>query len=463
MKIINYKTNHIKISADHLTPVLIFQRIREEFPCASLLESFEQRNHAHHYSYIGFDRLGYVKVENNKMITRINKETNVKNLNDNEIISSLNNLTTNITFENLDFPFSTGGFFGYLSYDAAIAQNKIVEKTENDIPLYYYQFYKYFLVFDHFRDEVHLFENFIENSNSFDSIIHFIQNGKLNDTPFSLVDFEKADMDDEEFLKIAEKGIKHCARGDVFQIVLSRAFQQNFKGDDFKVYRELRRLNPSPYLFYFDFGNFNLFGSSPEAQLILKNNIAKLNPIAGTYKKTGNKEFDEQQKNNLILDEKEIAEHMMLVDLARNDLNKTGLGAKVTKFRELEEFSHVFHLVSEVECEMKPNTSLFDIVFNTYPAGTLTGAPKHRAMELINEYEKSSRGFYGGCIGLIDSKKNFNHAITIRSILSKNNCLTYRAGAGITIQSDIVLEKEEINNKLNALRTAIQNANKNNL
>lgn len=461
MEKIKYTTQHIKISADHLTPVLIYQRVKEIYPCSSLLESFEQRNHQQHYSYIAFDRLGHFQYENGKITTRIAKNIFSKEIHPSEIISELDQQLNNISFSAFEFPFSTGGFLGYLSYDAAIAHHELSEGLNSEIPLFKYQFYKYFLVFDHFRDEVHLFENLLEEESCIDEITHFIQNGKTSENLFNLNGDEIADMGNEEFISLAKNAKNHCARGDVFQLVLSRKFEQKFKGDDFAIYRELRRLNPSPYLFYFDFGNFHLFGSSPEAQLILKKNIAKVNPIAGTYKKTGDSIHDNQQKENLLKDEKEIAEHMMLVDLARNDLNKTGLGAKVIKFREIEEYSHVFHLVSEIETEIKKDVNKMEIVFNTYPAGTLTGAPKHKAMQLIQQYEKSNREFYGGCIGIIDSNKNFNHAITIRSILSKNNTLTYRAGAGITIQSDEKNELEEINNKLNALRTAIQNVNNN--
>jgi anthranilate synthase component 1 len=276
--------------------------------------------------------------------------------------------------------------------------------------------------------------------------------------PFEAIEKETSSISDADYVSMVKKGIASCARGDVFQVVLSRKFQQKFSGDEFNVYRALRNINPSPYLFYFDYGDYRLFGSSPEAQLKVKNNVVIVHPIAGTFRRTGNDSEDEQLAEKLLKDKKENAEHVMLVDLARNDLSRLCSDVKVSRYAEVQYFSHVIHLVSEVKGTVEKNTNPFDLLAVTFPAGTLSGAPKYKAMELINEYENNPRGYYGGCIGFVGFNGDINHAILIRTFLSKNNCLNYRAGAGITISSNPESELQEVNNKLNALTAAIQSA-----
>jgi anthranilate synthase component 1 len=265
-------------------------------------------------------------------------------------------------------------------------------------------------------------------------------------------------MNDQEFIDLVKKGIKHCYRGDVFQIVLSRRFSQKFKGDEFNLYRALRSVNPSPYLFYFDYGNYKIFGSSPEAQLVVKENKAEIHPIAGTFIRTGDDEKDAVKAKKLSEDIKENSEHMMLVDLARNDLSRNGNNVKVEKDREIQFYSHVIHLVSKVTAVKKNNSSTFQIAADTFPAGTLSGAPKHKAMQLISKYENCNRSFYGGAIGFMDFEGNFNHAIIIRSFLSKNHELIFQAGAGVVSKSNPENELQEIYNKLGALNKALEMA-----
>lgn len=241
-----------------------------------------------------------------------------------------------------------------------------------------------------------------------------------------------------------------------FQLVLSRRFSQKFTGDDFNVYRALRSINPSPYLFYFDYGNFRIFGSSPEAQLIVTDGLAEIHPIAGTFKRTGDDAQDAVLAEQLKNDDKENAEHVMLVDLARNDLSRHGSQVDVETYREVQFFSHVIHLVSKVTAHKHPTTSTMQVVADTFPAGTLSGAPKHMAMQLIEKYEKTSRGYYGGAIGFMDFSGNFNHAIMIRTFLSKDYKLNWQAGAGMVSKSSEEDELQEVYNKLGALTKAIQ-------
>ena len=275
---------------------------------------------------------------------------------------------------------------------------------------------------------------------------------------FAAVGNETSPLTDKEYVDMVKEGIGSCERGDVFQVVLSRKFQQKFSGDDFNVYRALRNINPSPYLFYFDYGDYRLFGSSPEAQLKMKNNIAIMHPIAGTFRRTGNDAQDEQLAEKLLKDKKENAEHVMLVDLARNDLSRLCSNVTVSHFCEVQYFSHVIHLVSEVKGTAEKNTNPFDLLAVTFPAGTLSGAPKYKAMQLIDQYENNPRGYYGGCIGFVGFKGDINHAIMIRTFLSKGNHLNYQAGAGIVAASNPTSELQEVNNKLNALTAAIKSA-----
>jgi anthranilate synthase component 1 len=257
---------------------------------------------------------------------------------------------------------------------------------------------------------------------------------------------------------MVNKGMQHCFRGDVFQIVLSRKFTSRFKGDEFNVYRALRSINPSPYLFYFDYGSFKIFGSSPEAQIQIKGEMASIYPIAGTFKRTGNDQEDAALASQLTLDKKENAEHVMLVDLARNDLSRDSSAVTVEVFKEIQFYSHVIHLVSKVTGKLDANTSPLKLAVDTFPAGTLSGAPKHMAMNLISSYENGNRGFYGGAIGFMGFNGSYNHAIMIRTFMSKNNMLTYQAGAGIVSQSVPENELQEVNNKIEALRKAIEMA-----
>jgi len=281
---------------------------------------------------------------------------------------------------------------------------------------------------------------------------------KSNDVPvypFKAKGEETSNLKDEEYIEIVKKGIRSCLRGDVFQIVLSRRFQQGFSGDEFNVYRALRSINPSPYLFFFDYGDYKLMGSSPESQLILQNGEAIVHPIAGTFKRTGDDTTDEMMADKLLKDAKENAEHVMLVDLARNDLSRSCDEVTVAQYRQVQYYSHVIHLVSEVRGKLRDGHNPFELLATTFPAGTLSGAPKFKAMELIDEYEPTSRSYYGGCIGFMGFDGSCNHAIMIRSLLSRNNTLIYQAGAGVVAASQPESELQEVNNKLGALKKAI--------
>jgi len=350
-----------------------------------------------------------------------------------------------------------------MNYDAVKHFEKIsLESKKNDIeiPDIFYAFYSNIIIINVFNNEAVMLHHSYDKKNNLDEIEEYIKSNKLSKYPFSKSGKIKSNLKDDEYLDLVKKGIKHCERGDVFQIVLSRRFKQKFEGDEFNLYRALRSVNPSPYLFYFDYGSYKIFGSSPEAQLVVENNKAEIHPIAGTFIRTGNDKKDSIEAKKLAIDKKENSEHMMLVDLARNDLSRNGNNVTVEKDREIQFYSHVIHLVSKVTATKKNNSSTLQIAADTFPAGTLSGAPKHRAMQLISEYENCNRSFYGGALGFMDFEGNFNHAIIIRSFLSKNHELIFQAGAGIVSKSNPKNELQEINNKLGALNKALELAEK---
>ena len=381
----------------------------------------------------------------------------------NLVVNELDDYFKIFQTEKSDTKFFENGLIGYINYDAVEHfENINFQAKENDIkiPEIFYAFYSNIIIINVFNNEALLLHHSFNQKNNLKEIEELLKSNKISKFDFHKSGNITSNLKDNEYVDLVKKGIKHCKRGDVFQIVLSRKFKQSFEGDEFNLYRALRSINPSPYLFYFDYGSYKIFGSSPEAQLVVKNSKAEIHPIAGTFIRTGNDIEDSIKAKKLAVDQKENSEHMMLVDLARNDLSRNGNNVKVEKDREIQFYSHVIHLVSKVTAEKKNNSSTFQIVADTFPAGTLSGAPKHKAMQLISKYENSNRSFYGGAIGFMDFEGNFNHAIIIRSFLSKNHELIFQAGAGIVSKSDPKSELQEINNKLGALIKALDLAEK---
>ena len=322
-----------------------------------------------------------------------------------------------------------------------------------------YILYKYIIVFNDFSNEMLLLEMLGEGEEShLDIVEKAIHNRNYTTYDFHAVGETYSTLTDDEHRENIRRGIAHCLRGDVFQIVLSRRFIQRYQGDDFKLYRALRSINPSPYLFYFDFGGFRIFGSSPETHCRIEHGRAYIDPIAGTTKRTGDRAQDEALTTQLVNDPKENAEHVMLVDLARNDLSRNCHDVKVEFFKQIQYYSHVIHLVSRVSGALDEGANPMKAFIDTFPAGTLSGAPKVRALQLIAEYEPHNRGAYGGCIGFIGLNGSLNQAITIRTFVSRNNELWFQAGGGIVAKSNVENELQEVNNKLGALKKAIEMA-----
>ncbi len=453
-------THYKKILADTITPVSVYLKIRDRYPGSLLLESSDYHANDNSFSYICFNPIAHIEVKDQQIkkaypdgsntITPVTKETNIP-----EVITAF---SKEFTSEKQDFKFITQGLFGFMTYDAVQYYEDIkISKKEGgqDLPELYYAVYQNVIAINHFNNEAYIFAHCYNQPNNVAAIEQLIAVKNFATYPFKIEGEPSINIKDEDYKALVETAKKHCQRGDVFQLVLSRRFTQKFSGDEFNVYRALRAVNPSPYLFYFDYGNYKIFGSSPEAQLVVKDQKAEIHPIAGTFKRTGNDEQDAVLAKELTEDHKENAEHVMLVDLARNDLSRHGKMVTVENYREVQFFSHVIHLVSKVTGIKKADTPTMNIVADTFPAGTLSGAPKHKAMELIEKYEPTPRGYYGGAIGFMDFEGNFNHAIMIRTFLSKDHQLQYQAGAGIVAASDPESELQETYNKLGALTKAL--------
>ena len=463
MKKIHVKTRYKKMLADLYTPVGIYLRIRDKFPGSVLLESTDNHSPENSFSFICIKPIAGMEINRDTLEFKYPNEKAVARVSDPSVTvaEGLKQFLDGFQSDNSSPVPVSQGLFGYTSYDAIQFFETLPPTSQKPfappIPLLRYRLYQYVIAINHFKDELYLCENVVDGVESeFSQIETLIRIKDCPVYPFRSEDAEQANMTDDDYLEMVKKGIAHCDRGDVFQIVLSRAFRKKFQGDEFNVYRALRSINPSPYLFYFDYGDYKLMGSSPESQLIVKGDKVIIHPIAGTLKRTGDDSVDAQQAEKLLKDPKENAEHVMLVDLARNDLSRFAGDVRVTEYRKVQFYSHVIHLVSEVTGTLRGESNPFQMLASSFPAGTLSGAPKFKAMELIGTYETTSRGFYAGCIGSVGFNGDFNHAIMIRSFQSMNGTLYYQAGAGIVSRSVPASELQEVQNKLGGLKQAIK-------
>jgi anthranilate synthase component 1 len=468
MKEIAITTRCKKLLADVYTPVGIYLRVRDRFRDTILLESTDHHAAENSYSFICINAIAGMEISSTREIEcKFPGEPPRK-----EAISSPAAVPHKLwefmqRFEPAgdcrEARFAQG-LYGYTTYDAVQFFDTIQLKSGNAqplIPLMRYRLYQYVIAINHYKDELFICENQIAGVESEVAVVEsLIRSRDVPTYPFRAKGTESSNMTDADFMDMVKKGIQSCLRGDVFQIVLSRCFEQAFTGDEFAVYRSLRSINPSPYLFFFDYGDYKLMGSSPESQLVIQGGKAVVHPIAGTFRRTGDDETDQREAERLLRDAKENAEHVMLVDLARNDLSRLCDEVEVAHYRQVQYYSHVIHLVSEVVGKVRPDTNPFLLLAKTFPAGTLSGAPKFKAMALIDQYEPGPRSYYGGAIGFMGFDGSCNHAIMIRTFLSRRNKLVYQAGAGVVAASNPASELQEVNNKLNALKTAIKEAEK---
>lgn len=468
MKKIAVTTTHTTTIADLLTPVGVYSTLRDRYPHALLLESADYHTRSESKSFIclepmaGFSatKLDYQIQLPGEAKQRHQAQQGV------EVWEAFSQFLSRFELASNSLPFHGTGLFGYASFEAVNYLEDIVlenpRSNAKDNPDLNYHLYRYVLIFDHYKNELLLTEHHLDGEErspvGLQQLLDLLPVHHPTGFRFQSKGEESSSISDADYLEYVNKGVHHCQRGDVFQVVLAREFQQAFTGDDFNVYRSLRSINPSPYLFYFDYGNFKIFGSSPESQLQLHDDTAYIHPIAGTVLRGSNPAEDEARALSLQSDPKEKAEHVMLVDLARNDLSKHAEKVEVETYAEIQHFSHVMHMVSKVSGSQLPPNSGLTVFADTFPAGTLSGAPKYRALQIIDECEQVSRNFYGGAIGFFGFDGSVNHAIIIRSALSKNNILTYQAGAGIVADSTPEGELQEVNNKVAALRKAITKA-----
>lgn len=460
MKTYSYTIQSKILPGDLHTPVSTYLKVRDLFPQSFLMESSDYHGSENNRSFIGLDPIAQISISRGiATATFPDKSTERQVIDADHPIEEVLNAYLqrfHMTGDNSNYC----GLYGYTSFNAVKYFENIEVKDErdpkNDAPDLLYILYRYLIVFHDYRHELMIIEMQQEGESS---RLPQIEKAILNRN-YSLYDFRPvgetySTLSDEEHKANIRKGIAHCLRGDVFQVVLSRRFIQRYQGDDFQLYRALRNINPSPYLFYFDFGGFRIFGSSPETHCKITNRQATIDPIAGTTRRSGDPETDRKLTEQLLADAKENAEHVMLVDLARNDLSRNCRNVHIELYKEAQYYSHVIHLVSRVSGKMEQDATAVQTFIDTFPAGTLSGAPKVRAMQLISDYEPHSRGIYGGCIGFIGFNGNLNQAITIRTFVSRNNELWFQAGGGIVAQSNEEQELQEVNNKLGALKKAI--------
>lgn len=460
MKQYTYTTAYKTLLGDLHTPVTTYLKVRDLFPQSVLMESSDYHGVENNRSFIGLNPIASISISHGKATAKFPDGTQeVRDIDDHyRVDQAISDFLTRFQVEGEYAHYC--GLYGYTTFNAVRYFEHIPVKdsisTINDAPDMLYILYKYLIVFHDFKHEMVLLEMQSDDEPShIDEVEKAICNRNYTTFDFRAVGPTVSTLTDEEHKANIRKGIAHCLWGDVFQIVLSRRFIQRYQGDDFKLYRALRSINPSPYLFYFDFGGFRIFGSSPETHCKIEDGRATIDPIAGTTRRSGNKETDAQLTAALLADPKENAEHVMLVDLARNDLSRNCHDVKVEFYKEPQYYSHVIHLVSRVSGKLNAGSNPIKTFIDTFPAGTLSGAPKVRAMQLISEYEPHNRGAYGGCIGFIGLNGTLNQAITIRTFVSRNNELWFQAGGGIVAKSNEENELQEVNNKLGALKKAI--------
>lgn len=464
MKEYRFKCINEKLPADTLTPVGTYLKLRDIYPGSLLLECTDYSSKSNAFSYICLNPVIGIESDGKKIVKyspgSVEKE-GVTNIPD-----QLNSFLGSIKIENDCQVQNVDGLFGFTSFESSLFFERydpsLLDRAANEreVPFFKYDFYRIILCFNHFNGTLVITEYYNEEISLGETgrVLSILANHNFTGYPFRLEGEEQSMIEDSAFRAMVREAVKHCELGNVFQLVISRRFRRKFSGDEFNVYRALRSVNPSPYLYYFDYISYKIFGSSPEAQIKISDGKASINPIAGTIRRTGDQRLDSEAARELLNNPKENSEHVMLVDLARNDLSRKCTNVRVDVYKELQAFSHLWHLVSTVSGDLAVNESPFSVFAGSFPAGTLSGAPKHRAIELISELELSPRGYYGGAIGFLGLNGSLNHAIVIRSFLSRNGYLNYQAGAGIVVSSTEEGELNEVSNKLAALRVALDKA-----
>lgn len=459
----------VEIYMDFQTPIAILSKIKEMYDCYFLLESIEGEEKNARYTFIGGNPIGHFLVKDGKNFFTTREY--VKQL-EGSPLDVLKELMANYKSPKLkDIPPFTGGAVGYFTYDTVRYVEKIPKLNkdglgEADIKL---MFFDDVIAFDHLKKKIFIITNvdskvgdlrevYEEAKKHLKELMELIsQPTKPHRVQFEEVHFENA-ITKETFIEKVEKAKEYIANGDIFQVVLSQSFRTKFTSNLFDMYRVLRTINPSPYMYLMQFDDLQLAGASPEALVKVKDRVVTTMPIAGTHPRGKTEEEDRRLDNELLNNPKELAEHNMLVDLARNDIGKISEidTVEVTEYKILRRFSHVTHITSKVRGKLKEGLSSIDAIWAILPAGTLSGAPKVRAMEIIEELEEERRGIYGGAIGYIGYDGNLDTCIAIRTIVKKDGVAYVQAGGGIVLDSNPELEYQESINKAAALMEAMK-------
>jgi anthranilate synthase component 1 len=469
-----------EFAADLETPVSVYLKLMSEMGPSFLLESVEGGEQVGRYSFVGVNPRGMIAL-NGRSVSHITTEgRESRDLNDGEDLLDVlrAELARFVPVDMPGLPRFNGGAVGYLGYDVVRYFEKLPATAEHvlDIPDAVFLLADTLVVFDHARHRLIILANAHVGQDVEDAYVNAIQRiERVSEKllrPLPAIPqrrwgakgngHTKSNMPQKRYEEIVRQAKEYIAAGDIFQVVLSQRFSRKSSAHPFAIYRALRMLNPSPYMFYFDFGEIDLqvIGASPEMHVRLEDEVASIRPIAGTRRRGENLAEDQALEDELLADPKERAEHVMLVDLGRNDIGRVCEygSVSVREFMTVERYSHVMHIVSHVEGRVRPGLDAFDLMRATFPAGTVSGAPKVRAMEIIEELEGQRRGLYAGAVGYFSYDGSMDTCIAIRTMLVQGDHVYVQAGAGIVADSDPAGEHEECVNKAKALLVAVDKA-----
>ncbi len=460
-----------EIMADRLTPISLFESLASELKGGSILESGLQQEHTGRYSFLAFEPMAHLELRNKTLTQRVGENTKAYNT---DPFIQLRHLINELDCAcPIELRESVTQAMGLITYDAVRLFENIPDQHTKDeaLPEILFTFYRTTLTFDHRRQTVLINQvtdlgkdpkqAYFQAQEKINHLIKSISSSSKNTSPLTSksnsISIDEPDINDADYIKLVERAKNYIKQGDAFQIVLSRCFKKSYKAKPFDIYRALRQVSPAPYMFFIPLEDRVIIGASPERMVTVHNNKVSINPIAGTRKRI-DKNHDQEIEDELLNDAKELAEHRMLVDLARNDLGRICEveSIQIDELLQVKHYSHISHLTSVISGTLPSQCDAFDALAATFPAGTLSGAPKIRAMQIIDELEGSRRGLYGGAIGRLDYAGNFDSCIAIRMAILKDGIATIRTGAGIVHDSIPSSEAEETRQKASSLLAAIR-------
>lgn len=460
-----------QVLSDLLTPVAAWAHLCNHSKYGFILESVEKGNNYSRFSYLGIDPKTIIKLENNVTLIETNGNQSIIK---EPFIEVIDKIQKEYQYKKIeDLPPFTGGLIGYLNYEMVEHFDNIPinSKSELNLPKSLFMLFEDIIIFDHLKGTSIILSNIIIDKketllNQYDHAHEKID--RIGEKLHSRIEYQtprynsnqelSTNLNEKDFKNIVLKAKSYIEEGEIFQVVLSRKFKQKINSEPVTIYRALRTINPSPYMFHLKVNDFDIIGASPELMVKIKDSDIEIRPIAGTRPRGKNKKEDDLLSKQLISDKKELAEHLMLLDLGRNDVGKVSEfgSVKVTESMKIEKYSHVMHIVSSIKGKLDKDIRSLDALISGFPAGTVTGAPKIRAMEIINELENETRDIYSGAVCFIDFNNNINSCIAIRTLIIKDKNAHFQAGAGIVYHSDPSSEYEETLNKAKAIINAIK-------